>query len=286
MLNEFRVLGKYKDCLTRQLKEAIRVQNRPDNLNSKGEFGGGTIPRLVVEKSDWESKVDMIERAKREAEEDNKWETFMAGRGHPSKSNESVMTKTDIQDPVSTDGNYDSTDSENTNQIIKYRSNTTTETLTTSCPTVQDNEAHTHSAETIHPITAGAVLSTPCPVGQDLDLGTSVPYRSSKVKVRGGRRGKGSQFMTVKNISDSFKEISAKNKILEQLSVEGGPGGSPKRKIDFKNSDTDSPSKKSKFESMCHFLKQLMGETNWKPGSQENILGQSDDGIFCEQLED
>ena len=92
--------------------------------------------------------------------------------------------------------------------------------------------------------------------------------------------------MTVKNISDSFKEISAKNKILEQLSVKGGPGGSPKRKIDFKNSDTDSPSKKSKFESTCHFWKQLMGETNWKPGSQENILGQSDDVILCDQLED
>ena len=64
----FRVLGKYKDCLTRQLKEAIRVQNRPDNLNSKGEFGGVTIPRLVVEKPDWERKKEEIQKAKREME--------------------------------------------------------------------------------------------------------------------------------------------------------------------------------------------------------------------------
>ena len=62
----FRVLGKYKDCLTRQLKEAIRVQNRPDNLNSKGEFGGVTIPRLVVEKPDWERNKEEIQKAKRE----------------------------------------------------------------------------------------------------------------------------------------------------------------------------------------------------------------------------
>ena len=75
---------------------------------------------------------------------------------------------------------------------------------------VQDYEKHTHSAETIHPITAGAVPSAPCPVGQDRDLMTSVPHISSNVKVRGGR-GKGSEFMTVKNISDAFKEISAKN---------------------------------------------------------------------------
>ena len=88
------------------------------------------------------------------------------------------------------------------------------------------------------------------------------------VKVRGGRNGKGSEFMTVKNISDAFKEISANNKILEQLSLKNEPGGSTqKRKIDFKNSDTDSPSKKSKdnFEQNI-----MMGETKWKPGSQGN----------------
>ena len=54
---KFRVLGKYKDCLTRQLKEAVRVQNRPDNININGQFGGGTIPRLVVVKSDWKEKL-------------------------------------------------------------------------------------------------------------------------------------------------------------------------------------------------------------------------------------
>ena len=107
--------------------------------------------------------------------------------------------------------------------------------------------------------------------------------------------------MTVKNISDVFKEMSAKNKILEQLSLKNGIGGSPqKRKIDFKNSDIDSPSKKTKFETTRHFWKQLegdklednfeqnalMGEKNVKPGSPEIILSLCEDGIICEQLED
>lgn len=46
--------------MTRQIKEALRVQNRPGNLNSKGEFGGQTIPRLVVEQSEYEKRKDDI----------------------------------------------------------------------------------------------------------------------------------------------------------------------------------------------------------------------------------
>ena len=102
---------------------------------------------MVVEKSEWESKVEMVERAKREEEEDKKWETFMIGRGNIRQMNESVMTKTDTKGPVYTnesDANYTSTDGENINQIMMYRSNTTTEAITITCPTVavQDDEAH------------------------------------------------------------------------------------------------------------------------------------------------
>ena len=65
---QFRVIGKYKDCLTRQIKEAIRVQNRPNNLYSKGEWGGGTIPRLVVEKAEWEMGKEERRSGKRKVE--------------------------------------------------------------------------------------------------------------------------------------------------------------------------------------------------------------------------
>ena len=57
---KFRILGQYRDAMTRQIKEALRVQNRPGNLNSKGEFGGQTIPRLVVEQSEYEKRKDDI----------------------------------------------------------------------------------------------------------------------------------------------------------------------------------------------------------------------------------
>ena len=87
--------------------------------------------------------------------------------------------------------------------------------------------------------------------------------------------------MTVKNISDAFKEISAKNKFVEQVSGKNGPGGYPKRKIEFMNNDLDSPNKRSKFETTRHFWKKLqdaeieqnlkqntlMGEINLEPGS-------------------
>ena len=73
--------------------------------------------------------------------------------------------------------------------------------------------------------------------------------------------------------------------------------GPPKK---FKNSDIDSPSKKSKYETTRHFWKQLegdksednfeqntpRGETNWNPGSQENSPSLCENGIICEQLED
>ena len=38
-----RIIGKYKDCMTRQVKELVMIRNRPNNLNSKGEFEGRTI---------------------------------------------------------------------------------------------------------------------------------------------------------------------------------------------------------------------------------------------------
>ena len=255
---KFRVLGTYKDCLTRQIKEAIRVQHRPNNLNSKGEFGGGTIPRLVVEKSDWERKVESIEKAKTEAEEDKKWENFMVGRGNPNESNNP------------------STEVEKVNQLVVYRTNTATVDIATPCSTVakEENEAHTHSAETIQQISAGAVPSTPCPAGQGEQLVTIGPHSSRKVIVRGGRKGKGSKFMTVNNISDTFKEISAKNKFLEQVSGKNGPGGSPKRKIEFMKNDLDSPNKRSKFETTRHFWKKLQGEEIEQNLKQNTLMGE------------
>ena len=172
--------------------------------------------------------------------------------------------------------NNPSTEVENVNQIVMYRTNTATVDIATPCSTVakEENEAHTHSVETIHHISAGAVPSTPCPAGQGEQLVTSGPHTSSKVIVRGGRKGKGSKFMTVKNISDAFKEISAKNKFLEQVSGKNGPEGSPKRKIEFMNNDLDSPNKRSKFETTRHFWKKLQGEEIEQNLKQNTLMGE------------
>ena len=73
----FRVIGSFKDAMSRQVKEAIRIQNRPGSLNSKGEFGGGVITRLVVEKSDFEQKKQEIGRRRKQEDEDLLWENFL-----------------------------------------------------------------------------------------------------------------------------------------------------------------------------------------------------------------
>ena len=214
---KFRVIGKYKDCLTRQLKEAIRVQNRPDNLNSKGEFGGQTIPRLVIEKPDWERKKEEIEKAKREEQENRRWEKFISGKIYQSTvslEGEELGGQQFIEWRDASQATKDTHNVEETND-------TTTWASTTPCPVGVKNETHTHSAETNHHhITAGAetttpttavVPTTPCPVGQVQDDVTIVPPRVNSVEVRGGGRGKGSAFMTVQDISDDFKNTSAKS---------------------------------------------------------------------------
>ena len=52
----FEVIRKFKDCLTRQLKEAVMLQSMPNSLNSKGEFGRCEIQRLVIEDDSYKLK--------------------------------------------------------------------------------------------------------------------------------------------------------------------------------------------------------------------------------------
>ena len=74
---EFKIIGRYNDCLTRQIKEAVRIQNRPGTVNSKGEFGGGRIPRLKIDKSEFENKMDRLREVKEAEEIEEKWKVFI-----------------------------------------------------------------------------------------------------------------------------------------------------------------------------------------------------------------
>ena len=54
---EFSITARYKDCLSRQIGEALRINYSKDViLNSKGEYLSNTISRLSIEEDSWERK--------------------------------------------------------------------------------------------------------------------------------------------------------------------------------------------------------------------------------------
>jgi hypothetical protein len=63
---KFTIIRNFKDCLSRQVAEAIRIHYSNDTLlNSKNEYNANCLTRLVVEES-------LIERKKREQREERK----------------------------------------------------------------------------------------------------------------------------------------------------------------------------------------------------------------------
>ena len=53
----FSITTMFKDCLSRQIGEALRIQYSPDMiLNSKSEYLDNCITRLTIEESQWERK--------------------------------------------------------------------------------------------------------------------------------------------------------------------------------------------------------------------------------------
>ena len=65
----FSILGVYRDCLSRQVAEALRIVHTKDViLNSKNEYLDNNIPRITVD----ESKVDRMKRERAEEERELK----------------------------------------------------------------------------------------------------------------------------------------------------------------------------------------------------------------------
>ena len=151
-------------------------------------------------------------------EENIRWEEFMVGRGGKSRN----MTETEGQLCIEwSDASLASKDAMNDNRTDLMKTDSATWASTTPCPVEAKTKEDTHSAETnnqqmvagpddITPITA-ALQTTPCPVGQVKNDVTFSPRRVPTVKVRGGRRGNGSEVMTAQNISETLKNRSAKN---------------------------------------------------------------------------
>ena len=64
---EFGITAQYRDCLSRQIGEALRIHFSADNiLNSKGEYMSNSVRRLTIEEDAWQRK----ERSRREQEEE------------------------------------------------------------------------------------------------------------------------------------------------------------------------------------------------------------------------
>jgi hypothetical protein len=77
---KFKIIGKFKDCLSRQISEAVRLSLRPGSLNSKGEYGRCTIPRLVIQEDEYERKRNERNAALEEIDANKKWEAFLNDR--------------------------------------------------------------------------------------------------------------------------------------------------------------------------------------------------------------
>ena len=53
----FSVLGSYRDCLSRQVAEALRIQNSKDSLlNSKSEYASNCLARVCVDMDRYERR--------------------------------------------------------------------------------------------------------------------------------------------------------------------------------------------------------------------------------------
>ena len=54
---QFKIIQTFKDPLSRQLAEAVRIELRGENiLNSKGEFNRCKVPRLTIDPENWRGK--------------------------------------------------------------------------------------------------------------------------------------------------------------------------------------------------------------------------------------
>ena len=66
----FSLLGSYTDCLSRQVAEALRIQNSKDSLlNSKSEYASNCLARVCVDMDRYErGKLEKLESEQEKTE--------------------------------------------------------------------------------------------------------------------------------------------------------------------------------------------------------------------------
>ena len=90
---EFSVTGRFKDCLSRQISEALRINlSRDVLLNSKGEYGHNNVSRLTVQEDVWERRKndrlaeEQEELIKKQVEEFRKQKSRPGGQSDQGES--------------------------------------------------------------------------------------------------------------------------------------------------------------------------------------------------------
>ena len=91
----FRMVKSFQDPLSRQVAESVRIDLRGENiLNSKTVYSRNKLPRLVVQKEDWELRKELKEREDKETERKRKRETSRKEKGIGKEPG------TEIQEPL------------------------------------------------------------------------------------------------------------------------------------------------------------------------------------------
>ena len=73
----FKILGTFQDCLTRQLTEAVLIEEGVNLLNSKREWGSNHVPRLQVSQDDYIMKKKIYEEELKEKEAEKQMRDFI-----------------------------------------------------------------------------------------------------------------------------------------------------------------------------------------------------------------
>ena len=90
----FTILQSFRDCLSRQVAEAIRIHYSKDTLlNSKNEYGSNHLARVMVEEDAYSKKKRARQEGMEEVMEKRRWEQFKAEhRRRTKRKNEEVET--------------------------------------------------------------------------------------------------------------------------------------------------------------------------------------------------
>ena len=76
----FKIMKSYQDSLSRQVSEGVRIDLRKNVLNSKSVYSRNRLPRLEIEKPEWESAEEERRKKLLEWEKKESWRKEMEAK--------------------------------------------------------------------------------------------------------------------------------------------------------------------------------------------------------------